>query len=248
MYPLAPGEQEALDKFLDKHLKKGYIRPSKSPLASPFFFIKKKDGKLRPVQDYCQLNAMTIKNKYPLLLIPELIDKVREASIFIKFDICWGYNNIRIKDGDQWKAVFLTNCGLFEPMVMFFGLTNFPATFQTMMNDLFRDLLATSKVIIYMDDILIATATLQEHRDIVHRVLTILQENDLYLKPKKCTFEASSIEYLGLILEKGMVKMDPVKLARIKEWPTPKNVRDVRSFLGFGNFYRRFIQGFSIIA
>ena len=96
MYPLAPGEQESLDKFLDEHLKKGYIRPSKSPLASPFFFIKKKDGKLRPVQDYCQLNAMTIKNKYPLPLIPELIDKVHEASYFMKFDVRWGYNNICI--------------------------------------------------------------------------------------------------------------------------------------------------------
>ena len=117
-----------------------------------------------------------------------------------------------------------------------------------MMNDLFRDLLATGKVIIYMDNILIATATLQEHRDIVHRVLTILQENDLYLKPEKCTFEAPSIEYLGLILKKGTVMMDPVKLSGIKEWPVPKNVRDVRSFLGFGNFYRRFIQGFSSIA
>ncbi|TFY74071.1 hypothetical protein EWM64_g9941 [Hericium alpestre] len=168
---------------------------------------------------------MTIKNKYPLPLIPELIDKVCDASIFTKFDVHWGYNNICIKDGDQWKAVFLTNCGLFEPMVMFFGLTNSPATFQTMMNDLFHDLLAMGKVIIYMDDILIVTAMLQEHRDIVHRVLTILlEENDLYLKPEKCTFEASSIEYLRLILEKGMVKMDPVKLARIKEWPTPKNV------------------------
>ncbi|TFY76466.1 hypothetical protein EWM64_g7547 [Hericium alpestre] len=133
-------------------------------------------------------------------------------------------------------------------MVMFFGLTNSPATFQTMINDLFCDLLATGKVIIYMDNILITTATLQEHCDIIHRVLTILQENDLYLKPEKCTFEASSIEYLRLILEKGMVKMDPVKLTRTKEWPTPKNVQDVRSFLEFGNFYRQFIQGFLTIA
>src|SRR3954451_8819303 len=136
-------------------------------MASPFFFVKKKDGKLRPVQDYRKLNEMTIKNRYPLPLIQELVDKLKGAKYFTKLDIRWGYNNVRIKEGDEWKAAFRTNRGLFEPLVMFFGLTNSPATFQTMMNDLFRELIDQGVVIVYMDDILIHTTTLEEHRKVV---------------------------------------------------------------------------------
>jgi len=141
IYPLSKDEQQELDGFIEEHLRSGRIRPSKSPIASPFFFVKKKDGRLCPVQDYCRLNAMTIKNRYPLLLISEVIDKLSGAKYFTKFDVRWGYENVRIKEGDEWKAAFITNRGLFEPCVMFFGLTNSPATFQSMMNDLFRDLI-----------------------------------------------------------------------------------------------------------
>jgi hypothetical protein len=129
LYPLALGEQDSLDKFIKEHLDKGYIRPSKSPYSSPFFFIKKKDGKLQPVQDYCKLNKWTVQNKYPLPLIKELITKLLNKKWFTKFDVRWGYNNIHIKNGYQWKAAFKTNKGLYEPMVMFFRLTNLPATF-----------------------------------------------------------------------------------------------------------------------
>ena len=132
-------------------------------MASPFFFVKKKDGKLRPVQDYRKLNEMTIKNRYPLPLISELIDKLTHAKIFSKMDIRWGYNNIRIKEGDEWKAAFRTNRGLFEPLVMFFGLTNSPATFQTMMNDIFREEIAEGWVVIYMDDILVFSKNEKDH-------------------------------------------------------------------------------------
>ena len=137
LYPLYGEQQQALEEFVKENLETGQIRPSKSPMASPFFFIKKKDGKLRPVQDYRKLNEQTIKNKYPLPLISELVDKVKGAKYFSKMDIHWGYNNIRIKEGDEWKAAFKTNRGLFEPTVMFFGLCNSPATFQNMMNDIF---------------------------------------------------------------------------------------------------------------
>ncbi len=130
VYPLNRTEQEELDKFLDENLSSGCIRLLKSPMASPFFFIKKKDSKLCPVQDYRKLNKMTIKNRYLLLLISELMDKLCGAKYFSKLDVQWGYNNVRIKTGDEWKAAFRTNQGLFEPTVMFFGLTNFPATFQ----------------------------------------------------------------------------------------------------------------------
>ena len=137
VYSLTQSEQQALQEFVREHLAKGYIRPSKSPYAAPFFFIKKKDGKLQPVQDYRKVNEWTIKNRYPLPLIPELINRVKGAALFSKFDVRWGYNNVRIKEGDEWKAAFITNLGLFEPQVMFFGLTNSPATFQTMMNKIF---------------------------------------------------------------------------------------------------------------
>jgi hypothetical protein len=157
VYLLTQVEQKALTEFLKKHLEKGYIRPSKSPYAAPFFFIKKKSGELRPVQDYRKVNEWTIKNRYPLPLIPELINRVKGATLFSKFDVRWGYNNVRIKEGDEWKAAFITNQGLFEPRVMFFGLTNSPATFQAMMNDIFMEELREGWVSIYMDDILIHT-------------------------------------------------------------------------------------------
>ena len=160
VYPLNPNEQHALDAFLEENLKSGRIRPSKLSMASPFFFVKKKDGKLRPVQDYRKLNEGTIKNKYPLPLIGELVDKIKDSVYFTKMDIRWGYNNIRIKEGDEWKMAFRTNRGLFKPTVMFFGLTNSPATFQAFMNTILHDLIMDGHVIVYMDDILIFTNTL----------------------------------------------------------------------------------------
>ncbi len=157
IYPMVRGEEDLLREFIKEQLEKGYIRPSKSPYVSPFFFIKKKDGKLQPVQDYRQLNSYTVKNQYPLPLIPELIDRLRNATLFMKLDIQWGYNNVCIREGDQEKGAFKMNLGLYEPCVMFFGLTNSLSTFQTMMDTIFRELMATGEVVIYMDDILIAT-------------------------------------------------------------------------------------------
>ena len=135
---MSPLEQAKLDVFIQENLALGHIWPSKSPMASPVFFIKKKEGSLRLVQDYRRLNAMTIKNRYPLPLIPELINHLRGAKYFTKLDVRWGYNNVWIKDGDEWKAVFQTNRGLFKPLVMFFGLTNSPATFEMMRMTFFR--------------------------------------------------------------------------------------------------------------
>jgi hypothetical protein len=157
IYALTQTEREALTTFIKEQSKKSYIKPSKSPYAAPFFFIKKKDGKLRPVQDYRRLNEWTVKNRYPLPLISELISRVQGATLFSKFDVRWGYNNVRIKEGDEWKAAFVTNEGLFEPRVMFFGLTNSPATFQTMMNAIFVQELREGWLTIYMDDILVHT-------------------------------------------------------------------------------------------
>ncbi|KAF4609745.1 hypothetical protein D9613_011971 [Agrocybe pediades] len=248
IYPLSPNEQKELDAFLEENLKSGRIRPSKSPMASPVFFVKKKDGSLRLVQDYRKLNEMTIKNSYPLPLISDIITKLSKAKYFTKLDVRWGFNNVRIKQGDEWKAAFRTNRGLFEPLVMFFGLTNSPATFQTMMNDIFIELIDGNMVIVYMDDILIFTETLEHHREVVKQVLQILEQNQLYLKAEKCEFEKERIEYLGLIISQGRIEMDSVKVEGVSKWPEPENVKDVQSFLGFVNFYRRFIEDFADIA
>ena len=216
---------------------------------SPFFFIKKKDGKLRPVQDYRKVNEWTIRNRYPLPLIPELINRVKGASLFFKFDVRWGYNNVRIKPGDEWKAAFITNKGLFEPRVMFFGLTNSPVTFQTMMNAIFMSELLEEWLTIYMDDILIHTEdNLELHHKLVHQVLDTLRKHDLYLKPEKCLFEKRSMEFLGIVLEKGQIHMDPTKLKGVADWPPPKSVKDVRAFLGFTGFYCYFVPHYSQIA
>ena len=203
VYQLMQDEKKALLDFMKEQQAKGYIWPSKSPYATPFFFIKKKDGKLWPVHDYQWLNEWTIKNCYPLLLISELIVQVQNVKIFTKVNVRWGYNNICIKEGDEYKVVFITNQGLFKPTVMFFGLTNSPATFQTMMNMIFAPEIAKGWLIIYMDDILIATWDKPKfHKECVHHVLEKLCLHDLYPKPEKCAFEQWQMEFLGVILER----------------------------------------------
>jgi transposase InsO family protein len=248
VYPMTLEEQAELDAFLEEALATGRIRPSKSPIGAPVFFVKKKDGKLRFVQDYRALNAITRKNRYPLPIIDDLIHRLKGAKYFTKLDVRWGYNNVRIKEGDEWKAAFRTNRGLFEPLVMYFGLTNSPATFQTMMNEIFQDLITQGVVSIYLDDILIFTADLEEHRQISRMVMERLREHKLYLRPEKCEFEKTRIEYLGVIISHNRVEMDPVKVAGVAQWPAPTNKKEVQSFLGFTNFYRRFIASFSEIA
>ena len=166
----------------------------------------------------------------------------------MKFNVWWGYHNIHIKEGGEWKATFKTNQGLFEPLVMFFGLCNSPATFQAFMNTAFADLIASGHVVIYMDDILIFTTTMEHHRQLTRQVLERLLQYDLFLKPEKCTFAETSIEYLGLVISANRIAMDPTKLKGIAAWPTPRTLKQVQVLLGFMNFYRRFIQNFSHMA
>jgi len=217
VYPLSPVEQKELDSFLEENLCTGRIHPSKSPMAAPVFFIKKKNGSLQLVQDYRALNSMTVKNKYPLLLISELVFQLCGATYFTKLDVHWGFNNICIKPGDEWKAAFRTNRGLFKPLVMFFGMTNSLATFQTMMNDIFRNLIAEGIVVVYLDNILIFTKTEEEHVQAVRQVLQVLKENKLFLYLEKCEFYKQWIEYLGLVISENKVSIDPVKVAGVRE-------------------------------
>jgi hypothetical protein len=227
IYPMTLTEQTEMDAFLEEALATGCIRQSKSPLGAPVFFIKKKDGKLRFVQDYRALNAITRKNRSPLPLIDDLIHQLKDARYFTKLDVHWGYNNVRIHKGDEWKAVFRTNRGLFEPLVMYFSLTNSPATFQTMMNEIFQDLITKGIVSVYLDDILIFTNSLEDHHRITCLVLDHMREHKLYLRPEKCKFEKTRIEYLGVIISHNKVEMDLVKIAGVADWPTPSNKKEV---------------------
>lgn len=245
LYPLSPAERISLDEWLNEELRKGYLRPSKSPIAAPFFYVHK--PKLRPIMDYRSLNEITVKNRYPIPRINDLIDALSNATVFTKIDLRWGYNNVRIKEGDEWKTAFITQRGLFEALVMYFGFANAPATFQAMMNEIFKDLILLNLLIVYLDDILIYGTDKKEHRKIVKEVLKRLQENDLFAKPEKCFFEQDSIEYLGMIISGGKIAMDPKKLSGVVDWPVPTKVKHVQAFLGFANFYRRFIQDFAAI-
>src|SRR5712672_2374150 len=183
------------------------IHCSAAPVASLFFFIQKKGGSLRPVQDYWALNEVTVKDTYPLPLIPDLIDKLQSARYFTKFDVQWGYNNIQIKEGDEHKAAFKTPLGLYEPLVMFFGLCNSPATFQRFMNMIFKALIESGHVVVYMDDILIFAKDLATLDYYTRLVLETLMAYDLYLKPEKCTFQQTRIEYLGLLIPEGQISI-----------------------------------------
>jgi len=186
VYPLLREEREEVREFIKEQLRKGYIRPSKSPQMALVFFVGKKNGKKRMVQDYRYLNEWTVKNNYPLPLISDVLENISTKKVFTKMDLRWGYNNVRIKEGDEWKAAFTTPEGSFEPMVMFFGLTNSPAMFQAMMNELLRDLINTGKVAAFIDDVIIGTETEEGHEELVAEVIKRLEENDLYVKPEKC--------------------------------------------------------------
>lgn len=246
VYRLSEIELDELQKYLKENLAKGFIRPSESPAGSPILFVKKKDGSLRLCVDYRQLNAITVKNRYPLPLIPELLDRLRRAKIYTKIDLRGAYNLLRIAKGDEWKTAFRTRYGHYEYLVMPFGLTNAPASFQHLMNHNFHDML-DKFVIIYLDDILIYSNNEEEHIEHVKQVLQRLREVGLYAKAEKCEFHTTSVEFLGFVVTPDGIKMDDKKIQSILSWPTPKNVHEVRVFLGFCNFYRKFIKAYSRI-
>ena len=248
VYPLSRNEREEVQNFVDEYLKKGYIRPTKSQQTSPVFFVGKKNGEKRMVMDYCKLNRQTVKNNYPLPLITELVDNMGSKRVFTKMDLRWGYNNVRVKEGDEWKAAFTTHMGSFEPVVMFFGMTNSPAIFQAMMNEILRDMINEGKVAAFVDDVLVGTETEEGHDEIVAEVLKRLEENDLYVKPEKCVWKVRKIPFLGVVMGEGKVEMEEEKVGGVLKWPTPQCVQDIRKFLGLANYYRRFVKDFAKVA
>ena len=243
-YPINRHEQDALKTFINDNLASGRIRPSQSPFASPFFF-KEEPTKLRGIQDYRRLNDITKPDRYPLPLISELIRKLTGAKYFTKMDLRFGFNNVRIKEGDEEKAAFITPMGLYEPLVMQFGLRNAPATFQRMMEQIFRIEIESGKVMIYLDDILIATLTRKENRELTRTILAKLKEHGLCLRLAKCHFEKEEIEFLGLKIRSGEVDVAQSKVQAILNEHPPKTKRGVRRFLGLVNVYRKFIKDFA---
>lgn len=248
IYSLNERELQELRGYIDENLKKGFIRPSTSPAGFPILFVPKKDGKLRLCVDYRKLNNITIKNRYPLPLISELQDRFQGAKWFSKFDVPGAYNLIRIKKGEEWKTAFRTRLGHYEYRVMPFGLTNAPATFQAYINSVLYEYLDVF-VVVYIDDILVYTnGTLEQHIEHNKKVMSALRKGQLQLKIEKSVFHVKRIDFLGSIVTTNGIEMDPEKVRAIREWPTPGSVKEIQSFLGFANFYRRFIEGYSKIA
>jgi len=199
--------------------------------------VEKKDEKKRMVQDYRYLNEWTIKNNYPLSLISDVLENIRTKRVFTKIDLRWGYNNVRIKEGDEWKVAFTTPEGFFEPTVMFFRLTNLPATFQAMMNELLQDLINTGKVAVFIDNVIIGMETEEGHDELVAEVIRRLEENDLYVKLEKCKWKVREVGFLEVVIGPEGIKMEKEKVKGVLEWLTPKCVKDVQKFLGLANYY-----------
>lgn len=246
LYNMSRDEQEVLRDYLRENLAKGFIRASQSPAASPVLFVKKADGGLRFCVDYRALNALTVKNRYPLPLINETLQRLSKAVIYSKLDIIAAFNRLRMAKGDEWLTAFICREGLFEYNVMPFGLCNGPASFQSYINGLLLEYqdFATA----YLDDILIYSDSKEEHVRHVRLVLQKLLDAGLQVDITKCEFHATEVHYLGLIVTTQGIRMDPKKIATIQNWEAPTNVADVQAFLGFANFYRRFIAKFSAIA
>ncbi len=247
IFPLSQPEAESMKSYIEEELAKGFLRPSTSPASAGFFFVKKKDGGLRPCIDYRGLNDITIKFRYPLPLVPAALEQLREARYFTKLDLRSAYNLIRIREGDEWKTAFSTTTGHYEYLVMPFGLANSPSVFQSFINDVFRDML-NRWVVVYIDDILIYSTTLEEHIKQVRAVLRRLIDHQLYAKAEKCEFHQESVSFLGYVISSGGVAMDDKKIHSVVNWLQPSTLKELQRFLGFANFYRRFIRNFSTVA
>jgi hypothetical protein len=240
-------KKNIVDKLVNEMLSQGIIQHSNSPFASPTVLVRKKDGSWRLCVNYRKLNHNTIKDRFPIPLIEDLMDELGGAAVFSKLDLRSGYHQLRMQPGEEFKTAFKTHSGHFEYLVMPFGLTNAPSSFQALMNHVFQAFLRKF-VIIFFDDILVYSSDLQEHVSHLDQVFKTIVANQLFLNFSKCHFASSKVEYLGHFISKEGVSTDPSKIKAVADWPVPKTVKHLRGFLGLAGYYRRFVKDFGKIA
>ncbi|MCO5557160.1 hypothetical protein L7F22_010719 [Adiantum nelumboides] len=245
-YRISQAQQEEIMRQVNELVEKGMVRPSSSPFCSPVLLVQKKDGTYRMCVDYRALNRITIKNRFPVPGVEDLFDKLQGSIYFSRIDLKSGYHQIRIVDEDIVKTAFRITFGLYEYLVMPFGLTNAPATFNCMMERIFRPHRNFTGV--FFDDVIIYSKTIEEHKEHLKVIFQALRDNKLYVNQKKSEFFLQEIQYLGHIISNNGIRMDLAKLEVIKDWPNPRNLHEVRSFIGMCAYCRRFIEKFSLIA
>lgn len=242
-YPLK--ERDIIEQLVQEMLDKGIIQASVSPFASPVVLVGKKDGTWRLCVDYRELNKRTVKNKFPIPVLEELVDELSGATIYSKLDLRAGYHQLRVHGSDVFKIAFKTHAGHYEFLVMPFGLTNAPASFQGWMNSVFEPLLRKC-VLVFFDDILIYSKSLEDHWLHLAQVFELMHQHSLYAKASKCSFVMTKVEYFGHFISEKGVETDPAKIADVSSWPTPTNVKELRSFLGLTGYYGRFAKGYAL--
>ena len=246
IYPLSANELRVLRDYLDSSLAKGWVRHSESPAGAPILFVPKKDGGLRLCVDYRGLNRVTVRNRHPLPLIFETLDRLAGARRYTKLDLRDAYHRIPVKREDQWKTAFRTRYGHFEYMVMPFGLTNAPATFQAYINEALKGLLNVI-CIVYLDDILIYSYKEEDHERHIRQVLERLQKFNLFIKLLKCLFSVTEVNFLGYRIDIAGISMNMRRVLTVVKWPLLKSFHDVQVFLRFANFYQQFIVAYLMV-
>jgi hypothetical protein len=246
-YRTNPEETREIQQQVEELMRKGYVQESLSPCAVPVLLVPKKDGSWRMCVDCRAINNITVRYRHPIPRLDDMLDELSGATIFTKIDLRSGYHQIRMREGDEWKTAFKTKFGLYEWLVMPFGLTNAPSTFMRLMNHVLRSFIGKF-VVVYFDDILIYSKSLDEHVEHIQSVLAVLREQKLYANLDKCTFCTDKVVFLGFVVSGHGVEVDEDKIKAVREWMPLQNASQVRSFLGLAGFYRRFVKDFSTIA
>ncbi|TPX30395.1 hypothetical protein SeLEV6574_g08613 [Synchytrium endobioticum] len=251
LFRLPPTQRSLVEEYIGTELKSGKLRPSNSPVSSNLFFVPKGDSssELRPTVDYRDLNSCTKGDQYPLPPLRELVASLAGGDWYAKLDWRWAYNNIRIKEGSEWKFAIKCHMGLFEPLVMPFGPKQAPSHMQRFVNETCKDFMKEGWLVNILDDFVIKTVgSVQQHINYIKRFLQRLQELNVYVKESKCKFFEKEIDFVGFRINKYGYRKQPQKLQAIQEWGTPKNAKDIRSFMAYVNFYRTFAPQLSTVA